>query len=276
VPSQGRYPDNFLIRHFGHELYESEEHRSKTIFQILTSENAYHAQIANDLERLGFKWLDLNLGCPSNTVVKRKGGSFLLSQPEILKPILQSIRESFSGRFTVKMRIGFADDRLFQSNLKMIEECGIEAITLHARTREQLYKGIADWNYIKLAKETVQIPVIGNGDVWSITDAEKLLTTTQCSGMMLGRGAMKAPWFAKLYRENRTLSQVELKDYVVTFLDELEKEFIKHKLPNESILKRFKQQTRYMFNDFDQSEQIKRNLLISSHLESYKNIVHLI
>jgi tRNA-dihydrouridine synthase B len=276
VPSQGRYPDKFLLKHFGLDLYERTDHRNKTIFQILTSENAYHAQMAGDIQRLGFQWLDLNLGCPSNTVVKRKGGSFLLSQPEILKPILQSIRDNFNGRFTVKMRIGFEDDRLFQSNLKLIEECGVDAITLHARTREQLYKGIADWNYIKLARETIKIPIVGNGDVWNVEDAKRLFASTQCSSIMLGRGAMKSPWFAKLYKENLTLNQQELKEYVQQFLDELEIEFLKHKLPSESVLKRFKQLTRYMFNEFEQAEQIKRNLLISSKLEHFKKIVNAI
>jgi nifR3 family TIM-barrel protein len=273
VPSQGRYPEKFLIKHFGFNLYQSNEHREKTIFQILTSENAYHAQIAQDLDRLGFKWLDLNLGCPSNTVIKRKGGSFLLSQPEILRPILDSIRQNFTGRFTVKMRIGFEDDQLFKSNLQMIENCGIEAITLHARTRVQLYKGIADWNYIKMARQTVAIPIIGNGDVWNIVDAQKLLESTNCHGMMLGRGAMKAPWFAKIYKSNSVLSNSELKHYIQTFLDELEREFILHQLPKASVLKRFKQLTRYMFDDLPHAEQIKRQLLISSELEQYKNIV---
>src|SRR5690606_35962472 len=163
VPSAGRYPQKHLLKHFGHQTYNSHL-KQKTIFQILASPTSYITEITEDLEKLDIPWLDLNLGCPSKTVVKNQGGSFLLSKPKELRKIIRTIRKSFKKTFTVKIRVGFTDDHFFEDNLKLFEEEGVEAITIHGRTREQLYKGKANWGYLKKAVETVSIPIIGNGD----------------------------------------------------------------------------------------------------------------
>jgi tRNA-dihydrouridine synthase len=223
--------------------------------------------------------LDLNLGCPSKKVNSHLGGAYLLSDHKALKSVLQTIRNNFTGHFTVKMRIGYRDDIHFVDTLKLIEDEGVEAITLHARTRDQLYKGVADWNYISKAVSEVKIPLIGNGDIWVVDDIEKIFQDTKCHSVMFGRSALKTPWLAKIYKEyldedghiDETFLLFERKKYLDQYFDALLLEYREVGWADNLILKRFKSFSRNLFDDYENFETIRGNFLRSESLAEFLN-----
>ncbi len=273
VPTVGRYPTKHLLKHFGKRTFHSEL-RNKTLYQILTSTNANTEQTVQDLEEIGIEWLDINLGCPSKTVVKNKGGSFLLKDPKELQAIIKLIRKNFSKTFTAKIRIGFEDDSLFEENLKILEGEGVQAITIHGRTREQLYKGRANWGYIKKAVELLNIPVVANGDIWTIQDIKECFEFTGCHSVMIARGALKTPWLASLYKEGVTLTKSETKEKILEYFQSLHSAFDEEGQKAPTILKSFKGLSRYLFEDFEQSETIKKQLLRSKELGQFFELIN--
>jgi len=145
------------------------------------------------------KLIDINMGCPVPKVALRaQAGSSLLKYPDKIKEIVSAVVESVSVPVTVKIRSGWDSNSINAVEVaKIIEKAGASAITVHPRTRAQGYSGNADWNIIKQVKEAVSIPVIGNGDIKTIYDAEKMLKETNCDAIMIGRGALGNPWFIK-------------------------------------------------------------------------------
>ena len=232
-------------------------------------------EIINDNK---FDHLDLNLGCPSKKVNAHKGGAYLLADLKELTPIIKTIRNSFDGVFTVKIRIGYRNDELFFDLLKMFQDEGVEAITLHARTRDQLYKGIADWSYIQKAVDFCDIPVIGNGDIWSVEDIIRIYEECDPYAIMLGRGALKTPWLATTYQEHRNNPDFLSDEFLLQerkrgldmYFYELEKEYRKEEVQEINILKRFKSFSRYLFDDFPQGEAVRGNFLRSNSLDEFK------
>lgn len=139
--------------------------------------------------------IDVNMGCPVNKVIKAHAGSALLLEEEHAVSLMQAIVQAVHKPVTVKMRIGFDKNHLnYISLAKQLEQIGVSAIALHARTRAQMYEGQADWSYIKELKKALYIPVIGNGDVKSAEDAKRMLEETGCDAVMLGRGVLGDPW----------------------------------------------------------------------------------
>ena len=163
--------------------------------QLFGSDPATLAEAARVVEALGFDLVDLNLGCPAKKVVKCNGGSGLLRDLPLIKNIFDSVRAAVKIPFTVKFRAGWSDKEIVHVNLaKMAEECGLAAVALHARTREQGYSGQAQWEWIAAVKNAVKIPVIGNGDVRSPEDAAAMVAQTGCDAVMIGRSAASNPW----------------------------------------------------------------------------------
>ncbi len=155
------------------------------------------ANAAEMIEGMGFDLLDLNLGCPVPKITSPGGGSALLKEPNKAKSIFEAVAKRIKKiPITVKMRLGFADGSGNEAAIiaRHAEDAGFSAIAVHGRTREQRYTGIADWNAIRRVKEAVKIPVWGNGDVFSADAALKMLETTGCDGVMVGRGALGNPW----------------------------------------------------------------------------------
>ena len=141
--------------------------------------------------------IDINMGCPVPKVaVKSQAGSGLLKNPEKIYEIVKSVVDNVKIPVTVKIRAGWNNDNINCVEVaKLIEKAGASAIAIHPRTREQGYTGKANWDYIKQVKEAVSIPVIGNGDVKTIYDAERMLKETGCDAVMIGRATMGNPWF---------------------------------------------------------------------------------
>ena len=142
--------------------------------------------------------LDINMGCPVLKVIKAKAGSYLLKDIEYSYNLIKSIVEVVKKPVTVKLRIGYDFESIIVVEMaKAMELAGVKAIAVHGRTKPQMYEGLADWNYIKMVKEAVNIPVIGNGDIRSIYDAKRMLDETNCYSVMIGRGALGNPWLIK-------------------------------------------------------------------------------
>lgn len=142
--------------------------------------------------------IDINMGCPSPKIVKNGDGSALMKNPKLVSEILEACVKKSSKPLTVKIRSGWDEKSINGLEIaKIAQDCGVDAITVHGRTREMFYTGEADWDIIAEIKSRINIPVIGNGDVFEPSDALKLMGYTSCDGVAIGRGAMGNPFLFK-------------------------------------------------------------------------------
>ncbi|CAN5828704.1 tRNA dihydrouridine synthase DusB [soil metagenome] len=173
-------------------FWEMERPFAVQIFGGQFERMALAAEMAEDV---GADILDINCGCPAPKVVKNGGGSGLLKDLPRLEKILKEIKKVITIPLTLKLRAGYTDSTINCIEVaKMAEDCGVEHIQLHGRTKEQGYKGLANWDLVRDMKKAVSIPVSGSGDVVSIEGALKKWRETNCDGILIGRGAMQNPW----------------------------------------------------------------------------------
>ncbi len=153
--------------------------------------------------------IDINLGCPAPKVVKCDAGARWLLEPSKIEEMVSAVVKAVKKPVTVKMRIGWDEDHIYAvENAQAVQQAGAKAVTIHGRTRAQMYRGVANWDIIRRVKQTVHIPVIGNGDVATPEDAKRMLEITGCDGVMIGRGALGNPWM--IYRTVHYLETGEL------------------------------------------------------------------
>jgi nifR3 family TIM-barrel protein len=172
--------------------YDDEHPISAQLFGASPATLADSARIVQDA---GFDLVDLNLGCPAKRVVSCNGGSGLLRDLPLIETIFKAVRAAVTIPFTVKFRMGWSDKYIVCVELaKLAEDCGLNAVALHARTREDGYTGQARWEYIAACKDAVDIPVIGNGDIRTPEDAAAMVDATHCDAVMIGRAAPSNPW----------------------------------------------------------------------------------
>lgn len=171
--------------------------------------------------------VDINMGCPAPKVVKNGDGSKLLLDLNLAKEIIGAVVENASKPVTLKIRKGWDKEHIVAVKLaKIAEKCGISAIVVHGRTRDEFYSGMADWEIIRQVKESVNIPVIGNGDVKSAEDARKMFDETGCDGIMIGRASLGNPWIFNEIMSNldetRQGNDISLKEKKKTILEHFE------------------------------------------------------
>lgn len=150
------------------------------------------------------KEISFNMGCPVAKITKNGEGSALMAKPKLVEEICKTLRKSTDKKINIKFRLGIDDKNLNYLEIgKIAQDAGIDYVILHARTKEQMYSGKADWNHIKILKENLSIPVIANGDIFCVEDFVKVIDKTKADGVMLARGAMGNPFLFK-----------EIKDYI--------------------------------------------------------------
>lgn len=175
---------------------EDEEH--PVAVQIFGSDPTFMGRAAEIMNDYPNEILDINMGCPAPKVVKNGDGSALMRNPKLAEEVLKSVVKNSNTPVTLKIRKGWDDDSVNAVEIaKIAEASGISALAIHGRTREQYYSGKADWDIIREIKDNISIPVIGNGDVFSVEDAINMLDKTNCDAIMIGRGAQGNPWIFK-------------------------------------------------------------------------------
>ena len=232
--------------------------------QLMGSNPELMAEMSLILEKRLAPRIDLNCGCPSNTVTGRGAGSSLLKDPNLLYKVAKAMKSSVSIPVTAKLRSGFDDISLFEENLLAAQEAEVDFITLHPRTKKEGYKPPARWDLIARAKECLDIPVIGNGDILTVADAFDMLKQTQCDGLMIGRGAVTNPWIfheikSAFSKKKSPESFQGFKHFLETFIQTLP---IESKLRNK--INHLKQLSGFLFERTQYLQSIKRDFLRTS------------
>ena len=178
---------------FNYLYFEPDEH--PIVAQLFGADPQVLADAARVVEDMGFDGVDMNFGCPVKKVVKCNGGSGLLRDLPTVERILKAVRAAVSIPFTCKFRTGWDDNSIVVRQMgRIAEDCGLQGVSLHGRTRQQGFGGRADWDRIAELKDAVSIPVVGNGDVFSPERCVEMFEITGCDGVMIGRAASTDPW----------------------------------------------------------------------------------
>ncbi|MEP6636388.1 MAG: tRNA dihydrouridine synthase DusB [Acidobacteriota bacterium] len=228
--------------------------KSKRQMRFYTDERPFATQIfggqpermvmaAQMAEQVGADILDVNCGCPAPKVVKHGGGSGLLRDHSRLETILTEIKKAIKIPLTIKIRAGFFDHTINAvETAKLAEGCGVEHIALHGRTKEQGYRGLANWDLVRQIKEVVSVPVSGSGDVTTVAGAFARFRETGCDGVLIGRGAMANPWIFRQIEDavkGREMFQPTVQDKRELLLEYFD--MLREDMPETPAINRMKQ-----------------------------------
>ena len=208
-----------------HHLTRFVEDERPVSIQIFGSDSGRMAESAAMVEAMGADIVDINAGCPVKKVVKQGGGSHLLRDLPLLEKIMKEVRKAIRIPLTIKIRSGWDRNSINAVEvMQLAQDCGVEGLTIHGRTRNELFTGHADWKIIEKVKQQAQIPIIGNGDVFSPEDAARMFRETGVDGVMMGRGVLSNPWLIRQcwdHLSGRPVIKMGLKqkaDFMIQFL----------------------------------------------------------
>lgn len=232
--------------------------------QIMGSDTALMPAMAQELVLRGAPRIDVNCGCPSNTVTGKGAGSSLLKDPNTLYEVAKSVVDAVSIPVTLKMRSGYEDTSLFKENLFAAQESGVHYITLHPRTKVDGYGPPAKWDLIAEAKSLLKVPVVGNGDILTVADALTMLRTTKCDGLMIGRGSVINPFIfqqirADFAKELFIPAEERLMEYFDVYLKSMSSE-----IPMRVRVNKLKQLLGFLFKNPNLLEY-RQQMLNSTH-----------
>lgn len=262
-----------------YDLLKMSEEERPIAQQIFGSDKESFISAAKEIERVMHPdIIDINMGCPVPKVaVKAQAGSALLKNPSKIYEIVSAVVNAVSVPVTVKIRSGWDDEHINAVEVaKVCESAGASAITVHGRTRAQGYSGTANWDIIKKVKESVSIPVIGNGDICSYLDAQKMILETGCDAVMIGRGALGNPWLIKEcveYLEKNSIpkevtkeEKIKMMKYHFTLLKEDKNEKVALLEIRSNIL--------YYLKNMPNSKEIKNKICVAKTEEELISILN--
>lgn len=211
-----RVTDSLLPEHvfynFCPELHNGGKTRSGTPVhvQFLGNDANRLAQNAARVAELGAPAIDLNFGCPAKTVNRHRGGAVLLDEPDVIYALVKAVRDAVPAHIPVsaKMRLGYLDEHHTLDNARAIESAGASWLTVHARTKSDGYKPPAYWEKLPAIQQAINIPVIANGEIWTLEHAQRCLAISGCKDLMLGRGAVTRPDLVNRVRQNNDSQQL--------------------------------------------------------------------
>lgn len=260
-----RVPRNAHVKSLAREYLSEETAPIPLAAQLMGAEPDLMAEMAREIEDRGAPRIDLNCGCPSNTVTGKGAGSSLLKDPQLLYEIAKALVAAVSIPVTVKMRSGFEDTSLFKENLLAAQESGISFLALHPRTKVEGYGPPAKWELIAEAKSILKIPVVGNGDILNVDDALKMLKDTRCDALMIGRGSVINPFIFHQIRAHYTGTpyQPAWKDLVRYF--EVYLREIPEDMPARVKVNKMKQLLSFLFKGNSRLLEMRNSILTSTY-----------
>jgi len=252
-------------------LTRFEEIERPVSIQIFGSDSARMADSAAMVQALGADIVDINMGCPVKKVVRQGGGSNLLRDLPLMEKIFKAVRKVIRIPLTVKIRSGWDRNSINAVEvLKLAEDCGVECLTLHGRTRCDLFSGHADWNVIAQVKANARIPVIGNGDVFAPPDAGRMFRETGVDGVMIGRGVLANPWLIRQCWDHlcgKEVTRVSLQERAEFVMEYLQK--VCYDAPPPVALGRIKKAGGYLSKGFPGSAHLRAKLYSSKTIEEF-------
>ncbi len=243
--------------------------------QVMGNDSTLMAESAELMEIAGADIVDINLGCPTKNAVKGKVGSAMLKDPDLLYEVLSSMRKKVKGWLSAKIRAGFDENNHVSHIAKTVEAAGADFIAVHPRRRKDFYDGIADWRIIAHLKRILNIPVIGNGDVWYPKDALNMTEQTACDAVMIGRGALRNPW---IFKQIKCLK--EGTEYRPS-IDEMNHFFTKLRYSftdafggrERAALARMKELLQYFSRIFPDGVEFRTNILRTQNIEDFMSML---
>ena len=233
-------PDH-VFYHYCPELKQGGKTNSGTPLhvQFLGNDANRLAQNAARVAELGAPAIDLNFGCPAKTVNRHRGGAVLLDEPEVIYSLVKAVRDAVPAHIPVsaKMRLGYLDENNTLENAHAIANAGASWLTVHARTKADGYKPPAHWDKLPAIQQAIDIPVIANGEIWTLENATRCLKVSGCLDLMLGRGAVTRPDLVNQIRQNDATRQISWQDLVQLQLNFL----AAHSKTEQGLIGRYKQ-----------------------------------
>ena len=244
--------------------------------QVMGNKADLMADSAERIELAGADVVDINLGCPTKNAVKGNVGSAMLKDPELLYKVLSEMRPKIKGWFSAKIRAGFDESDHVSHIAKTVEATGVDFIAVHPRRRKDFYEGVADWRIIAHLKEILEIPVVGNGDIWYPQDALNMYAQTGCDAVMIGRGALRNPWIFKQILELQSgNTYLPSSDEQLTFFHNLQSTFTDFFEGRErATLARMKEFIKYYSRVFVDGVEFRTAILRTQNLTDFMNMLN--